>query len=212
MTTDKPIPTGPDFWNARYAEAGFAYGEAPNAYLAAVAGHIKPQGRVLVPGDGEGRNGVWLAQQGFAVTSLDISEVGCAKAAALARRHGVAMEVLCTDLADWQWPVGSFDAVVSIFVHLPPQIRPTLHGRMRDALTPAGVLIIESFAPEHLPLRLKNPSVGGPDRADMLYSLEILRADFAPLQALIFEQVDVELAEGRYHVGLGSVVRAVFTD
>jgi SAM-dependent methyltransferase len=212
MTTDKPMSTGPDFWNARYTEAGFAYGEAANVYLAAVAERIKPRGRVLVPGDGEGRNGVWLAQQGFAVTTVDISEVGCAKAAALASRHGVAMDVLCADLAAWKWPVGSFDAVVSIFLHLPPQIRPTLHGRMRDALTPAGVLIIEAFAPEHLPLRLKNPSVGGPDQADMLYSLETLRADFAPLQALIFEQVDIELAEGRYHAGLASVVRAVFAD
>jgi SAM-dependent methyltransferase len=208
--TDGASPLSPDYWNARYAEDGFAYGEQPNHFLASAAGQIKPGGRVLVPGDGEGRNGVWLAQQGFAVTSVDMSKIGCEKADALARRSGVAMDVIQADLSSWDWPVAEFDAVVSIFLHLPLGIRPAIHAQMRTALVDTGILIIEAFDPSHLELRLANPEVGGPGDITMLYTSTMLTQDFAPMQAVQLEHREIDLAEGRYHRGRGSVVRGVF--
>jgi SAM-dependent methyltransferase len=204
-------PLSPEYWNDRYAEDTFAYGEEPNAFLVTVANPIKPGGRVLVPGDGEGRNGVWLARQGFDVTTVDMSEVGCAKAMALAEKQGVTIKTVCADLMEWHWPIAEYDAVVSIFLHFTPEIRPALHGKMRDALVPEGRLIIEAFDPAHLALREINPSVGGPGNGAMLYDTEMLAADFAPMQLQFAEHCEVELAEGHYHHGRSSVVRAVFS-
>jgi cyclopropane fatty-acyl-phospholipid synthase-like methyltransferase len=198
------------FWNDRYRSTDFAYGEAPNIFLTEAASHLKPVGKILVPGDGEGRNGVWLARQGFDVTTIDLSEEGCAKAEKLAQRHSVPLTVICADLAAWEWPQGHFDGVVSIFLHVPSQFRPRLHGLMRKALRDDGILIIEAFEPNHLTWRALNPAVGGPGNVDMLYDLDDLKADFAPMVE-IFSQVKVtDLAEGIYHKGKGSVVRAVF--
>jgi SAM-dependent methyltransferase len=200
----------PDYWDARYAEDGFAYGERPNHFLTTTADRIRPGGQVLVPGDGEGRNGVWLARQGFAVTSVDMSKSGCDKAQALAHRHGVAIDVVCADLSSWDWPVQQFDAVVSIFLHLPPDIRPAAHASMRAALVDAGVLIVEAFDPAHLALRQANPAVGGPGDAVMLYTADMLANDFAPMQPLDVKHCEIDLAEGQYHRGRGSVVRGVY--
>ena len=202
--------TSPAFWDARYEGDGLIFGHEPNVFLAAAARHIRPNGRVLVPGDGEGRNGTWLAQQGFQVTSVDMSPVGCEKARRLAAARGVALDVVCSDLRDWAWPKGAFDAVVSIFLHLPPSVRGGLHARMRDALAPGGVILIEAFEPRHIAFRERQPSVGGPGDVAMLFTLDMLAADFAPLSMLSGEQTETDLAEGPRHRGRGAVVHAVF--
>lgn len=203
-------PLSPEYWNQRYAEAGFAYGERPNAFLASQAIRLKPGGRVLVPGDGEGRNGVWLAEQGFEVTSLDMSQVGCEKAAQLASARGVSMEVICTRLEEWTWPTQHCDAVVSIFLHLPEPLRTRIHRAMRESLVPGGIVLMEAFTPAHLPLRAQNASVGGPGDIALLCSAEQLRSDFAPLEPALFEEAEVDLEEGAYHRGRGAVIRAIF--
>jgi SAM-dependent methyltransferase len=194
----------------RYAEDGFAYGEQPNRFLTSVADQIRPGGRVLVPGDGEGRNGVWLARQGFVVTSVDMSKVGCEKANALAHKHGVIVDVVCEDLTSWSWPIAQFDAVVSIFLHLPLTIRPFVHAQMQAALVDNGLLIIEAFDPLHAPLRQANPAVGGPSDISMLYSADMLAKDFALMAPMAVEHCQIDLAEGQYHHGPSSVVRGIY--
>lgn len=192
-------------WDERFAQAEPVYGEHPNAYLRAQAYRLTPGCKVLVPGDGYGRNGMWLARQGFRVSTVDLSPVGVERGRKAARAAGLAMSIEEADLATWPWPVGDFDAVASIFLHLPPDIRPQIHGKMLAALKPGGLLIIEAFTPA----QLQNSS-GGPKQVELLYTSEILRKDFAEADALELLEVEIDLDEGRMHRGPAAVVRGVF--
>jgi len=196
------MPT--DFWNSRYAEPGYAYGTEPNAFLVSQKKYLKPGGKALAVADGEGRNGVWLAQQGLDVLSVDISEIGLCKTHELAADRGVAIRTEKADLITWQWPVQKFDIVVAIYAHFPPEVRARLHRRMFEALKPGGVLILEAFTPEQLKYK-----TGGPPVAEMLYTADMLHIDFAGGEILHIEEVITELAEGKYHRGPGAVVRLV---
>jgi len=190
------------FWDERYAEPGYAYGTEPNAFLAAQQARLRPGGRALVVADGEGRNGVWLARQGLAVLSVDASGVGLAKAQALAATYGVTIDTLQADLTTWDWPLAEYDVVVAIFAHFRPEHRARLHASMVAALRPGGMVILEAFTPAQL-----GYASGGPRDPEMLYSADLLRADFAAAEILLLDETLTELDEGRYHRGTGAVVR-----
>lgn len=192
-----------NFWDQNYTVDGYKYGKAPNAFLVEQAGRLSPGSTVLVPGDGEGRNGVWLAQQGHKVTSMDGSAVGLRKALALAEERGVELRTVLADLSDWTPAPASADAVVLTFVHLPVAIRAGAHRRLAAALRPGGWLILEAF----LPQQLGRPS-GGPKTIEMLVTPALLREDFAGLLDEVFAwEGEVMLDEGPGHQGLGAVVR-----
>ena len=193
-----------NFWDHNFSVAGFKYGTAPNAFLVEQAQHLKPGGDVLVPGDGEGRNGVWLAQQGHRVTAMDGSSVGLQKAQALAAERGVSLHTVLGDLADWAPPPASVDAVVLTFVHLPTAIRAAAHRRLTTGLRPGGLLVLESFHPQQLQHRS-----GGPKDEAMLYTPALLREDFAALDELLSWHGEVTLDEGPGHQGLAHVTRFV---
>jgi SAM-dependent methyltransferase len=193
-----------DFWNLRYAEPGFAYGTEPNAFLVSQAHHLKPGMKALAVADGEGRNGVWLAQQGLDVLSVDASAVGLQKAQQLAVDRGVTLRVEQVDLIAWAWPAATFDIVAAIFIHFPPAVRAAMHRAMLNALKPGGVLILEAFTPDQL-----HYNSGGPPVAEMLYTPDMLRIDFAGTEILHLDERVTELAEGKYHRGPGAVVRLV---
>lgn len=194
-----------NFWDQQFSGAGFKYGTHPNAFLLSQASRLSSAARILVPGDGEGRNSVWLASQGHQVLAMDGSAVGLAKAQALAAEQGVRIATQLADLADWQPPAGAFDALVLTYVHLPPAIRASAHQRLADALRPGGLLILEAFHPKQL-----ERSSGGPKQLDMLYALADLEADFAGrLQWLLREEVETVLDEGPGHQGPAWVTRLV---
>jgi SAM-dependent methyltransferase len=194
-----------NFWDQRFAEPGFKYGTEPNTFLREQAHHLAPSSRVLVPGDGEGRNGVWLAAQGHQVTSVDGSAVGLEKAQALAASRGVVIRTEVVDLADWQPVVADFAALVLIFTHLPEAIRASAHRHLAQGLQPGGWMILEAFHPEQLA-----HNSGGPKDASMLYTPEQLSADFAGLiQPVLSWQGQITLAEGPGHQGLAHVTRWV---
>jgi cyclopropane fatty-acyl-phospholipid synthase-like methyltransferase len=197
------------FWNDRYAEPGCGYGTAPNAYLAAQAHRLRPGMTALVPGDGEGRNGVWLAEQGVHVLSVDLSEVGLQKAQALAAERGVAIQTERADLTAWDWPEATFDVVVEVYLHLGPGARSRLHAAMLAALKPGGLLILEAFRKEQLRYREQYGSGGPPDTA-FLYDAETLQQDFAAAEILDLEETVTTLREGSYHSGPAAVVRGLF--
>jgi SAM-dependent methyltransferase len=192
-----------NFWDQRFSEPGFKYGTEPNAFLREAARHLNPRSAVLVPGDGEGRNGVWLAGQGHAVTSVDNSRVGLEKAQRLALENGVSLRTAWVDLADWSPEPVSVDAVVLIYVHLPASFRLRAHQALAKGLKPGGWLILEAFHPLQL-----NHSSGGPQDVDMLYTPEQVTAEFdglvKPTQAW---QGLTTLAEGPGHQGLAHVTR-----
>lgn len=192
------------FWNSRYGESGFAYGIAPNVFLSSFSNLIKAGHKVLVIGDGEGRNGVWLAEQGCTVLSVDSSRVGMDKAQKLAAEKGVKIKTVCADLNHWDWPESEFDLVVIIYVHFPADVRERLHHKVISALKPGGQLIMESFSSEQL-----NYSSGGPPVLEMLYTAEMMAEDFKLLEIQQLEECITELNEGKYHCGEGAVVRLV---
>ena len=192
-----------NFWDQRFAEPGFKYGTEANAFLREAALRLAPSSVVLVPGDGEGRNGVWLASQGHAVTSVDNSSVGLQKAQTLAAEKGVTLTTKLVDLADWSPEPASVDAVVLIYVHLPVSIRLRAHRALAQGLKPGGWLILEAFHPLQL-----NHGSGGPKDGDMLYTPEQLTAEFAGLlQPALAWQGETTLSEGPGHQGLAHVTR-----
>jgi 2-polyprenyl-3-methyl-5-hydroxy-6-metoxy-1,4-benzoquinol methylase len=192
-----------NFWDQNFSIDGYKYGTAPNAFLVEQQQRFQPGSAVLVPGDGEGRNGVWLAQQGHRVTAMDGSAVGLHKAQALATERGVAVQTVLGDLADWTPEPCSFDAVVLVFVHLPPAVRVGAHRRLAAALRPGGWLLLEGFHPQQLQHRS-----GGPKDPAMLFTPELLRDDFARLleEELAWEG-EVALDEGPGHQGLAHTTR-----
>jgi len=193
-----------EFWDERYGEDGLAYGEKPNVYLTEIVGEISAAGSVLVVGDGEGRNGVWLAQQGFEVTCVDYSPVAIKKIKAFAEKNTVSVNAICVDMNEWDWPENKFDAVVSIYVHFPVDMRAAMHQKMIDALKPGGKILMEAFNLDQLQYKS-----GGPPVLEMLFSEEILRSDFANAEILVLEETVVHLDEGKYHCGDGAVVRMI---
>lgn len=192
------------FWDGRFADSGHYYGTRPNGFLVDQAWRLPPKARVLAVADGEGRNGVWLAEQGHKVVAVDASPRGLQKASTLALQRGVSLSTICADLRDWDWPDAVYDAVAAIFFHLPSTTRQTLHRRMLAAVKPGGVAILEAFRPDQLPL-----TSGGPKNPDMLFTAAMLREDFADADILLCEETRAELYEGPGHRGPAELVRLV---
>ena len=191
-------------WDQAYSDVeGYKYGEQPNAFLKEQAHRIPARARVLLPGDGEGRNGVWLAEQGHQVCALDNSAVGLAKAEALAHRRQVTLQTVLVDLADWQPEPASADAVVLTYLHLPPPLRTPVMHKLVQALKPGGVLLLEAFHPRQLQY-----NSGGPKNEAMLYTLDMLRGNLAAgMQELLASESETLLDEGPGHQGPAYVTR-----
>ena len=200
---------GGAFWDEKFADADYVYGRGPNLFLAEQAHRLPKAARLFLPGDGEGRNSVWLAEQGHQVRSVDLSSEGPKKARALAADRGVAIQAETGDLLDWDWPQETFDGIAAFYLHLPPDARQVIHRRMLDALRSGGLILLEAFTPDQLAYKRRYGS-GGPGDADLLYRAETLRADFAEAEPLLLEERIVELDEGALHKGPAAVVRAVF--
>jgi len=192
-------------WDERFSEVVPVYGEQPNQFLREQASRLKAGMKVLVPADGYGRNGVWLAKQGLQVHTVDLSPVGVERARKLARAAGVDMIIELADLSAWNWPVDEFDAAASIFLHLLPDVRPKIHSNILRAVKRGGLVLLEAFTPAQL-----RHSSGGPKQVELLYTAEISRQDFAQAAPLLLEEKETVLDEGHMHRGTVAVVRAVF--
>lgn len=190
-------------WDERYSGPGYLYGTEPNAFLAEVADRI-PRGPVLCLGDGEGRNGVWLAERKHAVVSVDSSRVGLAKARRLAAERKVPITTVNADLAGFGIPESYFAAVVAIFCHLPPELRARVHRNAIRGLKPGGAFILEAYTPRQLA-----HGTGGPHTEELLMEPEDVRAELDGLEIEILEEVEREIREGDRHVGKGAVVRVL---
>jgi len=193
-----------DRWNSRFSAAGYVFGERPNAFLARHAQGLPP-GRALCVADGEGRNGVWLAQRGWDVLSLDFSGVAQAKAAALAATRGVDMRLEQADVHVWPYPEAGFDLVADIFSQFStPRQRTAKWAGMLHALRPGGHLIIEGYTP-----RQRVHRTGGPSHIEQLYTESLLRAAFAGLVIEVLNEREEVLDEGAGHSGLSALIGLV---
>ena len=189
------------FWNERFASPEYVYGTLPNAFFAHSLSTLKP-GKLLLPADGEGRNAVFAASSGWVVEAFDFSSTARKKALALANTRQVSLSYSVSDIASFPWPHHAFDAVGLFFVHVPEPLRLFLHQKALQALKPDGVILLEAFAPEQLAL-----DSGGPRSADLLYSIDQIKADFSGMEFLVAEQTETILDEGPFHQGRAAATR-----
>lgn len=189
-------------WEGRYAPDNYLFGTAPNAFLAAQKPLLPPSGRALSVADGEGRNGVWLAEQGLDVDSIDFSPRAQAKARALAAERGVSITTHEIDLSTWTWPVEAYDVIVAIFAQ--PLDRGNLFAGIRRALKPGGLLLIEGYPPKQLEY-----GTGGPADIERLYTREHLVEAFGDFSEVRIEEYDAEIYEGDGHGGMSALIDLV---
>ena len=190
-------------WDERYRAEGYAYGTEPNDFLVASASWL-PGGPVLSLGEGEGRNAVWLAQQGFDVVAVDSSRVGLEKAQRLAATRQVSITAVHADLAAYRIEPGRWDGIVSIFCHLPPALRREVHAACVAGLRPGGVMLLEAYTAAQL-----RHGTGGPPSAELMMDASGLRAELAGLEFIELRELERPVLEGSHHHGLGAVVQAV---
>ena len=191
-------------WDERYQTPEYIFGDQPCQWLIMNRHRLAQSGKALALGDGEGRNGVFLAELGLQVTSVDLSGVGLSKARDLATKRGVTIQTVQADLEHYEIKAGSQDLIVSIYCHLPDAIRKLVHERAEVALKPGGLFILEAF--HHLQLKYQS---GGPKTTDLLYDLDALLDDFQTLQILEAFDGLCYLNQGIRHLGLGHIVRLV---
>lgn len=192
------------FWNERYAPSEYAYGEAPNQFFQDQLPAPFGDSRALFPAEGEGRNAVYAAQQGWTVYAFDLSARGQEKALQLATRMQVDLRYDVANVMDYEFPEMAYDLIGLFFVHLPPELRQHLHQKTVAALRTGGMVILEAFHPQQLGL-----DSGGPRRTDMLYSTETLQEDFSKLDIQQLQHTAGYLREGRYHQGEAQLTRMI---
>jgi SAM-dependent methyltransferase len=190
-------------WDERYSVDDYVYGEDPNEFLAEMSGQLS-KGRTLCLAEGEGRNAVHLAMQGFTVTAVDSSKVGLAKAERLARDRGVSIACIHADLADYDIEAEAWDSIVSVFCHLPESLRGRVHEAVVAGLKQGGTFLLEAYTPRQLKY-----GTGGPRSEGLLMELETLRKELAGLEFLHAEEVERDICEGSKHTGRGSVVQVL---
>ena len=198
------------FWNVRFSNEAFIYGERPSRLLIGWADHITETAEsALVPASGEGRDAVYLAKLGLDVTAVDLSSAGLDKTQKLASKHGVSVTTIEANLLEWEWPQGEFDLIVSTFAHMPSSVRAKLHGLFVEALSSNGLMFIEGFTKDQKPFQEQYDS-GGPPELDLLYSPDDIRSDFSALTPLSFFTGVETLFEGPKHQGPAALLRAVY--
>jgi SAM-dependent methyltransferase len=190
-------------WDDRYAVDEYVYGTSPNTFLAEHYQQL-PKGKVLCLAEGEGRNAVFLAEQGYDVTAVDNSAVGLEKAQKLAQQRGVAIETVVADLAHFDLGQSKWDGIVSIFCHLPPAMRQRVHAQIPNALKPNGIFLLEAYCPKQLEYK-----TGGPHVVEMTVSLENLENEIQGLDCLMMHETERDVTEGIFHTGLGAVVQLI---
>ena len=193
-----------NFWNERYAEKEYAYGIHPNQFLVDSIFNLPKYGKILFPAEGEGRNAVFAAKNGFEVAAFDLSSEGKKKADELASDNDVKIDYRVGMLEDLNFEPNSFDGVVFIYAHFPKAIRKAMHQQILRLVKPNGIIVFEAFSKE----QLDYPS-GGPKDVAMLFSEEEVKEEFENVDFDFIKTEIIELNEGAYHQGKGSVVRFI---
>lgn len=195
-------------WNERYRNEEFAYGTEPNVFLKEELLKLKP-GKILFAAEGEGRNAVYAAKLGWDVSAFDISEEGKKKAIMLADKNKVELDYRVGKLDVLGFSENTFDALALIYAHFPADMKSELHKSLYKLLHTGAVIIFEAFSKNHLEFIKKNEKVGGPKELAMLFSIDELKNDFPGCEILLLEERIIELNEGDFHNGTGSVIRFV---
>ena len=192
-------------WEARFAGPEYHFGTEPNAFLKSKAGLLKPGQKALSIADGEGRNGVFLAEQGLDVLAMDFSPTALAKSQALARQRGVTIRTEQADLDTWRWPAGAFDVVAAIFFQFcAPPLRARVFNNIKRALKPGGLLLMEGYTPKQ-----REYKTGGPSEVENLYTRKLLEDSFSDFTSVEIREYDSEIHEGPGHGGMSALIDLV---
>ncbi len=192
-------------WDERYAGGEYLFGTEPNAFLLSQRNLLKPGMSCLALADGEGRNGVWLAQQGLHVHAVDASPVAIEKAQKLAAQRGVELVFELTDLAHWSWREKQYDVVAAIFIQFaPPVLRQQMFDGIKRTLKPGGLLLLQGYTPRQLEYK-----TGGPSMVENLYTEALLREAFGDMEILHLREHDDVIHEGAGHSGMSALIDLV---
>ena len=192
-------------WEKRFAAADYVFGEEPNAFLARQKGRLPKTGKVLAVSDGEGRNGVWLAEQGLDVVSMDFSPKAQEKARALAARRGVKITTELADIFTYPWPVAAYDVIAVVFIqYMAPAERTPVFAGIAKALKPGGVLLLEGYTPKQVEY-----GTGGPKEPENMYTRAVLESAFGNFSKLDIQEYEAELHEGAGHGGRSALIDLV---
>jgi SAM-dependent methyltransferase len=192
-------------WEKRFSTPDYVFGKAPNAFVKSHAHLFKRGQKALSLADGEGRNGVFLAEQGLDVLSFDFSPKALAKAQALAKERGVKLRTELADLATWTWPTAAFDVIVGVFFQFAtPEFRQQIFSNIKKALKPGGLLLIQGYRPEQLKYK-----TGGPKEVERLYTRALLQEAFGDLASVEIKEHDSVVDEGAGHVGMSALIDLV---
>jgi SAM-dependent methyltransferase len=204
--SDAPAFTDPaGTWNRRFGEPGYLFGTEPNAWLREHAAAWQRGQHVLCVADGEGRNSVWLAQQGLQVDAFDVAVVGIAKARQLAAARAVQVNFVQADCDGYAWPQGTLDGVAAIFIQFAdPALRLRIFSRIVAALKPGGTLVLQGYTPKQLDYR-----TGGPPVLSHLYTEQLLRGELAELDIVVLRDYEGDMQEGSGHAGQSALIGLV---
>lgn len=192
-------------WQTRFGTSDYIFGKEPNAFLKAQAHRLPASGSALSIADGEGRNGVWLAQQGLDVLAVDFSPAALEKSRALAAERGVRLRTEVADVTTWRWPAAAFDVVVAIFVQVVfPTERTAFFANLKRVLKPDGLLLMQGYRTEQLTFR-----TGGPPEAERLYTRALLQEAFDDMAQLDISEHDSAISEGTAHIGMSALIDLV---
>lgn len=193
-----------EFWNNRYREDGFAYGETPNDFLNENFEYFNPKGQILCIAEGEGRNARFLAEQGFVVSAVDFSEVGMNKLKQISDLKNLGVTTYVADLNGFDFGITKWDAVVSIFAHLPQEQRKNIHSKIIMSLKPGGIFLLEAYRDGQ-----QNLDTGGPKDLDLLMSIDKLKSEIIGLELIFFKELQRYISEGKYHQGESLTVQLI---
>lgn len=192
-------------WNQRYSTNEYFFGQQPNEFLRSQSYRLTPGQKVLALADGEGRNGVWLAEMGLDVLSVDISPIALEKAQRLAASRGVTITTEVVNLATWDWGVERFDTIVAIFIQFArPDLRTLIFERVKAALKTGGLLLLQGYTPRQLEFK-----TGGPSYVENMYTVQLLQESFAKMEILHLVEHDAILSEGVGHNGMSALISLV---
>lgn len=193
-------------WDERYRSKEYVYGKNPNTYLKEQLEKLDA-GSILFPAEGEGRNAVYAANQGWKVSAFDTSKEGKKKALLLASENNVEIDYQTGQLSELNYKNEEFDAIALIFAHFPAEVKSGYHKLFDKYLKKDGLIILEGFSKNHLRYQAKNPAVGGPRDIDLLFSIEEIQSEFQDYEIIELDEKEVELNEGLYHKGKAAVIR-----
>lgn len=188
-------------WDERYSSEVYIYGKEPNDFFKSCLDGLAP-GKILMPGEGEGRNAVYAALRGWTVTAFDSSAEGRKKAQRLSEERGVKISYGLISYENYDFPPAAFDAIGLFFTHMPSADRKVFHQRLISSLKPGGVLILEGFHKDQLRF-----ASGGPRSIDFLWGEEELLSDFSVLDIRALQVQERVLSEGSFHQGRASVIQ-----